>query len=175
METSTERYVPRTLSQHNVCLWVSACVSICCKKGMILKLQSIDPERLGIKKGSRGDIWLVLQEEVSLMMMKNRIYDYSRIPLGVILLFFFVFLQVSRFYIVSGFWSPKQCWEWVLSRGMVLKSKQTFVGYSHNFCATIALEYLTGRAGHGSKALWSGQHFYFSLGSLHSTFPQQRH
>lgn len=50
----------------------------------------------------------------------------------------------SLAYIVSGCWSAEQCW--VSSHGVVLKSSQTVVGYSHSF-VSLLLWYIL-QAGH---------------------------
>lgn len=45
----------------------------------------------------------------------------------------------------AGFWSSKHCRIWAPSCGVVLKTKQKLVGYSHRLCATIVLAYPAGR------------------------------
>ena len=40
----------------------------------------------------------------------------------------------SLSYFVSSSWSSKQCWVWVPSCGMGLKSNQLLVGYFHKLC-----------------------------------------
>ena len=66
--------------------------------------------------------------------------------------FFFLFRPTafgfycrSLGYLAWGSYSPMQCLVWVRSLGTGLKSNPTLVGYCHQFCATTALEYLTGR------------------------------
>lgn len=55
-----------------------------------------------------------------------------------------VFLTVVfAFTLVSGSMSPEQCQAWITSHEVSLKSNETFVGYSHKLCATIALTYLS--------------------------------
>ena len=49
----------------------------------------------------------------------------------------FFFYPRSMGYLVSGPWSPKQCWVLSLSCGVKLKSNQILIEYCHNLCDTI--------------------------------------
>lgn len=51
-------------------------------------------------------------------------------------------------YLVSGSWSPEQCWVWVPCPAVVLKQNQTSFGYSYKLCCTIALACLTAGGKH---------------------------
>ena len=77
-------------------------------------------------------------------------HECSRMPLVTSLLLA-VFLGLG--YLLSGAWSPKQCWVWDTSHEVTLKSNQSFVGYSHKLCATIVLAYFAGRTDCRSKVL----------------------
>lgn len=88
----------------------------------------------------------LLQEEAS-PMSKTLIYECSWMPLEVIFLCIFLRTVIFGFILglVSGSWSPKQCWVRVPSHGLSLQSNQVLAGCSHKLCAPIALVYLATR------------------------------
>lgn len=51
----------------------------------------------------------------------------------------FGFFHSCLSYLVSCFWSPKQCWIWVPSHGVGLKSNWMLVGCSHDIYDIIAV------------------------------------
>ena len=79
---------------------------------------------------------------------KAPISEYNRISLRINPFFFFFKISSSRFhpeslyYLVSSYWSPKQCQARLPSHGVGLKSNQILTGYSHKLCATIAYHIL---------------------------------
>lgn len=87
---------------------------------------------------------------------------------------FYWFTDKTVFAFTPGTLLLKQCWLWVPSQRMSLKSNQTLAGCSHNFCATTVLEYSVGRTDCSSNALWLCwcSHFYFCR--LQNIFPHQR-
>ena len=103
---------------------------------------------------------LLLLEEVSLMMT-GYILKYGNIIRDYFIDFF------SRL-VVLGFtlslWAiqvlvlgpPSSVGYRFLLMEWALGSNQTLIGYSHNFCATIALAYYAGRTDCRSKVLWLG-------------------
>jgi hypothetical protein len=54
-------------------------------------------------------------------------------------------------YLLSGSWSPKQCWVWVPSCGVGLESHQTLMAIPTSFCATITQAYFAGRSDFGQR------------------------
>ena len=109
-------------------------------------------------------------------------YEYSKMSLGLILLLLLFFFKKSgissypRFlgYLISGYWSLKQCQVWVSSCGVGIKSNQTSVSSSSKFCTTSALAHVADRTDCRSKHGCPGWCPHFSFGSLQSTFPHQR-
>lgn len=57
-----------------------------------------------------------------------------------------VFYPTSMRSIVSGSWSLKQCWVYVISPGVQIKSCQILAGYSLQFYAVLVLAYLPNSA-----------------------------
>jgi hypothetical protein len=112
-------------------------------------------------------------------------YDDSRISLGTMLLSLSVSLSLSLdlefcwfYYSSLGYLVCFLVTHAVLGMGsccgLGLKSHQTLAGYSHKFCATIALVCFAGRTDCKSEVLWLGWCPCFFFGSLQSTFPHQR-
>ena len=56
-------------------------------------------------------------------------------------------------------WWPNKCWAWVPSLGVGFKSSWVLVGYSHRFCATVALAYFTGRTNQ-RFCVWVGVYIF---------------
>lgn len=96
----------------------------------------------------------LLPREASMMMLDKALtYKYSRISLGIIFLLFILYFLASHVWLYSWYLGciisvslpSRQSRSWLPSHGVGLRLNQTFVVYSHKFCATIAPEQFAGR------------------------------
>lgn len=75
-------------------------------------------------------------------------------------------------FLVLDSWSPKWCW--VLTPGVVLKSKQTLLGHSHEFVSLLPEHTLQAEQHCEAEALRLDWYVLLSFSGLQSTFLYHR-
>lgn len=92
----------------------------------------------------------LLKEEMFLMIAGSNSLSIENSISHLITMFFFFFKASiiwlyprSLCYLVSNSWSSKQCWIWVPSHGIDLKSNQILNGKFHELWVTMTLAYIS--------------------------------